>query len=251
MIVKKKNMLLLIAFGAVSLTTFLVYWFFFWPPKTFPSNEQIVREINRTYEEAGAKVIQDILFVDTHHVVVPYISANEDYGLSYWGWRNHKWQVLTIDTKGEPKVWKVNGNDPTSFVIVWNAHPDDHLQAIRFYLLRNRNYGMTNGVEHYSPRIQMEKEISLREKSYGILQLPKDWALVLSSVLIEDRGGQSSLFFNDLFPSQNAYFGWIPYDESGKEVFPEQTVNGNTYVVGDIYQEHVMILNTVDLEIPK
>lgn len=248
---KKKNMWLLIAFGIVLLTTFLVYWFLFWPPKPFPSNEQIVQEINRTYEEAEAKVIQDTLFVDTHHVVVPYISANEDYGLSYWRWRNHKWQVISIDTKGEPKVWKVKGNDPTSFAIVWNAHPDDQVQAIQFFLLRNRNYVMTNGVEHYSPRIQMEKEISLREKSYGILHLPKDWALVLNSILIENRGGQSSLFFNDFYPLQNAYFGWIPYDQSGKEAFPEQTVNGNSYMVDDIDQEHVMILNTVDLEIPK
>lgn len=244
-------MWLLIAFGAGSLTTFLVYWFLFWPPNPFPSNRQVVQEINRTYEEAEAKVIQDILFIDSHHVVVPYISANEDYGLSYWRWRNHKWQVISIDTKGEPKVWKVNGDDPTSFALVWNAHPDDQLQAIQFYFLRNRNYGMTNGVEHYSPRIQMEKKISLREKSYGILKLPKDWALVLNSVLIENRGGKSSLFFNDFFPLQNAYFGWLPYDQSGKETFPKQTVNGHTYVVDDIDQEHVMILNTVDIEIPK
>jgi hypothetical protein len=110
---------------------------------------------------------------------------------------------------------------------------------------------MTNGVEYYSPRIQMEKEISLREKSYEILQLPKDWVHVLNSLLIEDRAGQSSLFFNDFHPLQNAYFGWLPYDQLGKEVFPKQTVNGNTYVVGDIYQEHVMILNTVDIEIPE
>lgn len=244
-------MWLLVVLSVVSLTTFLVYWYFFWPPKPFPSNEEIVREVNRTYEEAGAKDILDTLFVDTHHVVVPYISTNEDYGLSYWGWRNHKWQVLTIDTKGEPKVWKVNGNDPSSFVIVWNVDPNDQLQEIQYYLIRNRNYGMTNGAEYYFPKVQMKKEISLREKSYGILQLPKNWVHVLNSVLIEERVGQPSLFLHDIFPLQNAYFGWIPYNESGKEVFPEQTVNGSTYVVGDIYQEHMLIMNKVDLEIPK
>lgn len=244
-------MWLLVVLSIVSLTTFLVYWYFFWPPKPFPSNEDIVREMNRTYEEAGAKVILDRLFVDEHHVVVPYISTNEDYGLSYWGWRNHKWQVLTIDTKGEPKVWKVKGNDPSSFAIVWNVDPNDQLQEIQYYLIRNRNYGMTNGVEHYFPKVQMKKEISLKEKSYGVLQLPEDWALVLNSVLIEEGVGQSSLFFNNIFPLQNAYFGWIPYDQTGKEAFPEQSVNGNTYVVGDIYQEHVMIMNKVDIEIPE
>jgi hypothetical protein len=246
--VKKKHVWLLVATGTVALATFLIYWFFYWPPIAFPSNEQLVREINRTYEEAGAKKILDTLYVDDNHVVVPYISANEDYGLSYWGWRKHKWQALTIDTTGEPMVWKVKGRNPSSFVIVWNVHPEDKLKEIQFYLIRNRNYGMTNGVEHYSPRVQMEKTISVKEKSYGVLQLLKDWALVLHSLLQEERVGQSNLFFHDFFPLQNAYFGWIPHDQSGKEVFPERTVNGNSYSTGDIYQEHVMILNQVDLE---
>lgn len=253
MIMKKKSIWLLVALGVISLTTCLIYWFFFWPPKPFPSNEQIAKEINRTYKEAGAKVILDPLIVDQHHIAVPYISSSEDYGLSYWGWRNHKWQVLTIDTKGEPKVWKVNGNDPSSFVIVWNIDPEDQLQAIQFYLIRNRFHGMTAEGEYYAPRVQMKKEISLSEKSYGVLHLPKDWAVVLHSLLKEDqeRLGQSSLFFNDFFPLQSAYFGWIAYDQSGNEAFPEQSVNGSTYAVGDVYQEYVMILNKVELEIPK
>lgn len=248
MIVKKKHLWVFVATGTVILTAFLSYWFFYWPPNPFPSYEQLVREINSTYDEAEAKSILDTLFIDEHHVVVPYVTTDQDYGVSYWSWKSHKWKVLMIDTKGEPKVWKVDGNDPSSFVIVWNADPTDQLGSIQFYLLRNRNYGMTNGVEHYSPRVQMEKTISVRGKSYGLLELPKDWALVLHALLQEERVGQSNLFFHDIYPLQNVFFGWIPFDQSGKEAFPERTVNGNTYSTGDIYQEQLMILNQADLE---
>jgi hypothetical protein len=231
----------------VVLSSILIFWFYFSKPVPFPTNEQLVKEINSIFPEAEVDVIQETIPVDTRHVVVPFISNENDNGLSYWVWQRHKWMVATIDTKGEPKIWKINKKDPSSFHLVWNINPEDQLSSIRFYLIRDRGFQITEGIENYVPRVQMEKKVSLEEKSFGVMQLPVEWAGFMNSIIKVESAKQTDLFFNNSFPVHSMYFGWIPYAQGDKETFPEGSVNGNGYSNGNLDLEHMMILGIEDL----
>ena len=93
----KKKLWILIGLGIlVVLSSAIIYWFYFSKPVTFPTNEQLVEEINSIFPEAAASVIQDTIPIDEHHVVVPFISDKEDYSLSYWVWQKGKWSAESI-----------------------------------------------------------------------------------------------------------------------------------------------------------
>jgi hypothetical protein len=244
----KKKVWTLVGLGVlVVVPSIILYWFYFSKPVSFPTNEQLVEEINSIFPEAASSVIQDTIPVDERHVVVPFISNDNDYGLSYWIWKKHKWRVATINTKGEPKIWKINRKDPSSFRLVWNIHPEDQLSSIAFYIIRDRGYQITDGIDNYVPRIQMEKKVSLQEKSYGMMELPDEWMGVMNSHI---EAQKTELFFNDFFPERNMFLGWIPIDQSDKETFPKGSVNGSGYSNGNVNLEHLMILGKGDLELP-
>jgi hypothetical protein len=232
------------------LSSFTIYWFYFAKPVSFPTNEQLVKEINRIFPEVSESVIQNTIPVDERHVAVPFISNEDNYGLSYWVWKKHKWMVETIDTKGEPKIWKINKKDPSSFHLVWNIHPEDQLSSITFYLIRDRGYQITEGIESYVPRVQMEKKVSLQDKYYGVMELPDEWTGFMNAVLEVESTQKLNQFFNNFFPEQNMFFGWIPYDQSDNETFPEGSVNGSSYSNGNQAIEHMMIMSKGDLGLP-
>lgn len=248
----KKRLWTFIGLGLfVVLSTATIYWFNFAAPATFPTNEQLVKEINNLFPLADADVTQDTVPVDERHVLVPFISNKDDYSLSYWVWQKHKWRVVNIDTKGRPMVWKIDRNEPATYQFVWNIHPDDQLSSIYFYLVRDRGYQVTEGIELYYPRIQMEQKVSIKEKSYGLMQMPVEWAAFINAAMKVETAKQPDLFFNSFFPEQYMSFGWIPFDQAEKETFPERSVNGNGYSNGNVEMEHVMILDEGDLERPE
>ncbi|WP_428909970.1 hypothetical protein [Niallia sp. Krafla_26] len=232
----------------IVLLSAIIYWSYFSKQATFPTNEQLVEEMNRVFPEARSSEIQDRIFVDEQHVVVPFISEKNDYGLSYWVWQKRKWRVASIDTKGRPMVWKVNQRDPSTFHFVWNIDPDDKLDSIQIFLIRDRGYGITEGKEYYDPRVQMDTKISLQDKTYGALGLPENWVAFLDAFGKVETAEQPDLFFS--FPEPAMTFGWIPYDQEGKETFPEHSVNGSGFSNGDGDLEHVMIMDKGELERP-
>lgn len=246
----KKRKWTFVGLGLVLVTLLgIIYWFYFTKPSTFPSNEQLVEEINSIFPDAAASVIQDTIPADKHHVLVPFISDKGDYGLSYWIWQRNKWRAVSIDTKGTPMVWKIDRNDPSTYQFVWNIHPDDQISSIHYYLIRERGYLITEGIEHYYPGVQMEKKISLDKKSYGMLPLPKEWVTFMNAFINVESSKQPDMFSKHFFPEQFMLFGWIPYNQAYTETMPERSFNGSGYSTGKIDLEHLMILNKEELEI--
>lgn len=243
---KRKSLTLLIGF--IIIFTSFIYWFFFSEPEPFLKTNNILEEMNRTYPEISAKKVQDTIFLDKKHVFVPYISEHNMYGLSYWVWSKHKWRVAYIHTKGQPKLWKLSKKDPNTHFIVWNIHPEGQLKSLSLFLIRERNYHIVEGVHSYSPRVQMEKSIEMKQKSYGVMKIPKDWVGFMDSFIKVESAKQPDTMFQSFFPEHHLYIGWIPYDQNGKETFPEATVNGNGYSMEDVYIDDLMILNEVDLK---
>lgn len=232
----------------VSLMTF--YWMYWSKPTKLPTYELLINEINSIYPEAAVSEIQDTIMIDDHHVLVPYISDQNNYGLSYWVWRKSKWSVGKIGTRGEPIIWKVHQNDPSSYYVVWNFHPKDQLQKTAFYLIRNRGFTGTDDLEYYTPKIQMKSEISLKDQSYGVMKLPKEWVSVMKSSVKASQHSNLDQLMGEIYQQQQMYIGWIPYGGNEEETFPEFSVNSNDYYIGNVDTESVMIMNKIDLETP-
>lgn len=244
----KKRRSLTILMGFIFVLTFIIYWFCLSEPTPFLKTNDILKEMNRTYPEISAKKVQDTIFLDKKHVFVPYISEHNTYGLSYWIWSMHKWKVAYIDSKGQPKLWKISKKDPNTHFIVWNIHPEDQLKSLSFFLIRDRDYHVVEGVHSYRPRVQMEKSITMEQKSYGVMKMPKNWAAFMGSFIKVESSKQPDTIFQSFFPEQHMYIGWIPFDQNGKETFPEATVNGSGYSIENVTIDHLMIINKVDLK---
>ena len=132
----KKKLRVLTGIGMFSILLFAVFsWVYFSKPNSYPTNEQLVEGINSAFPDAVAEVIQDTIYVDDRHVLVPFISEENNYSLSYWKWGGSKWEVVSVHSRGEPILWKVDKRDPTSYHFVWNIHPDDNMSKLDFYLL--------------------------------------------------------------------------------------------------------------------
>ncbi|MDP5276261.1 hypothetical protein [Chengkuizengella axinellae] len=226
----------------------LYYWFYLANPDDIPSNKQLVEKMNRVFPAANVAHIQDKIRLDEKHIFIPFISSKDEYGVSYWIWTKHKWELVNINTTGSPEVWNIKEKNPSTHFIVWNIHPDDQLETIKFHLLKDRGYRIADGVERYHPKVQMEETISLKENSYGAISIPEDWTQIIKSYRnIEPV--QSFSFFNHYgFSQYYIYYGWTSYDQYGNQTFPGNSVNGNGYSNRDYNIDFMMIMDEAKLE---
>ncbi|MGV3466104.1 MAG: hypothetical protein ACO1OT_12525 [Heyndrickxia sp.] len=205
----------LIGFGLL-LTCFALYWFYFSKPSPFPDSYHLMKKLDDSFPEASVEKVQGYFPMDNRHFFVPFITKENKYGFSCWTWKKHKWELTAMNTMGEPFLWKINERDPSTYRIIWNLHPNDHIRSIRFFMIRDRGYHVSEGVEHYDPKIQMNEDTSLKEKSYGFMKLPKNWGNLIRSNNEVEIEKQPDFFTINFFPRTSVYFGWIPYDEDGK-----------------------------------
>jgi len=228
----------------------VVYLFFDGKPQPFPENTHAIKAINQLYTEANVSKIADVIPLDSKHVFVPFISGNDHYGKSFWVWNRFQWRLIRIDTRGEPYLWKLDEKDSSTHYIVWNIDPKDELSELKYYLIRERYAYSSQDVESYTPRIQMELQVSLQKQKYGVLPFPKDWVKLVNGNLRLGNTNQFSSIFHMSSPSSSMYIGWIPYGDQGKMIFPNNTLNGRSFDSGRIHLDFVRILNESELEFP-
>lgn len=228
-------------------SSILAYWYYFSKPTEFPKSDQLLGKIHRVFPEASPKVIQDSIAIDERHRFVPFISKEGKYGVSYWQWEYHKWKVVSIETTGEVHVWKIDNNDPSTFYFLWNFHPDDQVNQLKFYMIRDRGYHGANRQLWYEPRIQMEKKVE-QKKSYGVLKMPAEWASSMSSFSQAGPMEQTGLFSNGILFNAGMYFGYIPYEQSGKVARTMNSANGSGFQNGNFNQEYVRQLSEPEIE---
>jgi hypothetical protein len=237
-----KTTKLTISMGVLIILGVIIYWYFPRTPVAFPSDKELIVNINHTQSTVRVEEILDKIKMDKEHFFVPFISTTGDYGTSYWEWQNTKWKVLNIDNSGEPKVWKIDSNDPSTFRLVWNLHEDDKVDHMKFFLYRERNFHITNGVEYYYPKLQMEKRIETTSISYGSIKLPNDWLSVIESLIKMDSSASHDLL-GDFDLNRYMYFAWKPYDKSGIEARLEGTINGYSFFNDDIELDLVRLMD--------
>lgn len=195
----------------------LVYWFFFSQPDSFLEKDQTVESINKSSPRAYAREIQDVVAIDNKHMLVPYISKQKNYGLSYWEWEFHQWKLKGVENSLRPNIWMTDVNDPSSYRIVWNIAPEQKLHSLDFYLLMKRGYSSSADRAAYQPKIQMNKTVALTQKSYGAVPLPKEWIDFLTSMQKQNPDQLNSILYQDI------QLGYIPDRELNEEnIHPEQ-----------------------------
>ena len=70
-------------------------------------------------------------------------------------------------------VWKIDRNDPSSFQFVWNIHPEDQLSSIHFYLIRDRGYHITEGIEITIQEYKWIRRSHSKKKLMELIRLPR------------------------------------------------------------------------------
>ncbi len=235
--------------GIMILSSAMMYRFYFSNPKPFPSNKQAAAKINHTLLNANANVIQDTVDVDKKHKVVPFISEDGNYGLSYWEWKKRKWRIVSVNTGGSPHIWKVKSDDPSTYRLIWNLHPGDQLSYMKFYFVRDRGFFGHDGMVTYDPKIQMEKKIPLQAKSYGVMKLPNEWVEIMNSAIKMGAAKDPGQFFHFQPVNYQFYFGWNPYNKEDKVVYSDSSIGGGFTSGAEI--DYVRSLGTKDIEDPK
>jgi hypothetical protein len=201
----------------------VVYLFYFAQPRALPENKELLQKINSTLLSTGAVKVQDTIFVDDRHVFVPFITKNNEYGKSFWAWDKYRWKVTAIQMGGQPSIWKIDKENPSSYQVVWNIHPDDNLNSMKLYLVRDRNYHITEDIDTYQPGVLLEKEIDL-ETLYGSSSLPYDWVSFMDSVLKVEL---DKPYVNNLELEQAMYFGWNNGKKYDENEYPKLTQNAS------------------------
>ncbi|MCA1054381.1 hypothetical protein LCM10_05230 [Rossellomorea aquimaris] len=224
-----------------------IYWFFFTSPASLPGDDEMMDKINVTLPAAGAIEIQDAVLIDERNATVFFKSKTGTYGVSNWVWKKRKWRLAVVHTKGEPRIWKIEPGDPSTYRIIWNIDPKARLATLNFYLKKDRYYSISGDRHRYDPAIQMKKEMLFEGHENGVMKLPDDWAYVMETLV---EGGRNSGFslFDDFVQQPYLAFGWLPLDEQGEEKLPGNAVNGNSFHSIGTEEEHVPLLNKREVE---
>ncbi|MGJ7912362.1 hypothetical protein [Neobacillus sp. LXY-1] len=227
-----------------------IIWLYMIDPKpdSFPTNKQLINQMNEIFSQADAKGVQDIVPIDKRHKVVPYFSEEGDYGISYWEWRLHKWQIVYIDTTGEPSLWKIDKSDPSTYYFVWNLQSSNQLRSLKFFLIRDRQFYSVDGEETYHPKIKLETKVKLK-KLYGIMPIPEKWSPVVKSMKQIGTSEYPISIFNEDAPMNNMFYGWVPFDQKGQEAIDLLKINGDSYYGDGVNIEELMILGKEEIDV--
>ncbi|RLQ93778.1 hypothetical protein [Falsibacillus albus] len=243
---KKRIWILSSTIVLLIIITLVMYRFFPWPPSAFPKESQLTKRMNGLTVTIQADKIQAIVELDATHKLVPFVSTKHTYGLSFWVWNKHEWELDSIDTEGSPRIWKMDNNDLAAQYIVWNLKPDDNLKTLDFYLMKDRGYMVSGGAETYMPKIQMKDTVKVHGQSFGIIKLPEEWVYIMKQTSRVSNRQQPDYFFETADP--NIHIGWQSKDQNGNEYYPETPNHGYSYRIGNDDLEVMMPIDNTDLE---
>ncbi|RSD25463.1 hypothetical protein [Mesobacillus subterraneus] len=145
-------------------------------------------------------------------------------------------------------MWKTNQKDPSSHYLMWNFHPDNNLDYLSFYFLKERGYSITEDMHHYQPEIQMDFRQQLSgEQTYGFTKLPEEWT---DNIKAENNLMASAIpdrFFSEFFLPPQYYIGWRSKSHDGNDDVPPFPRNRNGFGSGDGSIEFVRFIDRQEL----
>ncbi|WP_102262999.1 hypothetical protein [Mesobacillus jeotgali] len=238
----RKKVLVPILLILILISAGFLYWYYLAPPAAFPDKAEIKAILNDPYNRVGIAEIQDTIFLDDKHVYIPFVTEEEGHGISFWEWEKHEWQLSSFSTGSMPQIWKIDADDPSSHYIMWNFHPENNLDYLTLYLIKERGFSVSEGRQHYDPGIQMGFRAEAGEKSYGYISIPSDWQKFLEAENKLMAAMKPESFFADFFPPAQYYFGWQSTSTDGNTEYPSYP-NTNGFGSGGSSTEHLRFLN--------
>jgi len=227
--------------GLVALL-FVIYYFYLARPTNFATTDTYKR-----YSEVTE--ILDVIEIDKRHVFVPMVTEENKYGMSLWVWKNHKWNMEFDSTVGGPRIIKLKNNDPSSYQVFWNIHPDDQVSYGELYLLKKRNYHITEGIHNYYPGLQLKTILDFEGTPFGVTELPNEWQKVMEASIKLEEARQPDPIFESMFPvMQDVYFGWISYNSDHVRQQADATNVGGASWGGGVDIQHVVDIPEEELE---
>jgi hypothetical protein len=224
----------------------VLYWYYLAPPANFPDQEKVKETLSDPYNRIEIAEIQDTIFLDDKHVYIPFITEEEDHGISFWEWEKHEWQLSSFSTGSMPEIWKIDADDPSSHFIIWNFHPENDLDYLTFFLIKERGFSVSEGKEQYDPGIQMEYRAEAGEKSYGYTPIPSEWQKYMKAENKMMAAMIPDSIFADFFPPPQYYFGWRSTAIDGSTEYPSYP-NNNGFGRGGSSTEHLRFLGENDI----
>lgn len=218
-------------------------------PGPLPSVDEIIAELNEYDSEADAAVVLNNVKLTEQQVFIPFVSSQGIHGMGFLKWEKRKWSVTRVDRSGRPEVRVTDHSDPSGRYVVWNNNPLEKVKEFRFYLIRDRNAGMSNGVYYYVPRVQMEMLVNATEHPYGAMPFPDEWAGIMRE---DDKLGKApaanimdNIFSQSYSQPSTIYVGYLPVYAN------DASKPGSSSKSGDEDTEFLMIMNVTDLERPQ
>ncbi|MGN1402367.1 MAG: hypothetical protein ACI4XL_12795 [Bacillus sp. (in: firmicutes)] len=227
-----------------TLVLIFLFRFYFSDPDVQLTKKYALESMEETYTEVEVDTIQDVIIVEKKYAFVPFISKQNEYGMGFFVWRNHSWQVDAIHEKGEPHLLKVKKNDPSSYRLVWNIHPDDQVERMEFHYVRERGYFGDEEQTWYEPRVQLKQEADLGAGLYGVMALTDEWLSVMDSLQSSGDESRNPFFSVD----DESRIIWITYDSAGEQTYPDHFMNGEEYSGSTIRLETIISINEQELE---
>lgn len=244
----KKKLLVILSVLAILLVISFIYWITSTNPSSFPDNEDLIKEINHIFPQSNVKEIQDTIALDEKHVFVPFISEENKYGVSHWVWQKREWELSSVNTGGEPQSWRIEDGDFSTTHLVWNIAPETPIEKLKFYLIKDRSFHITEGIDYYDPGVQLEEIVELSDTSYGVMPLPERWSSILDSYTKLETARQPDVFSNSFNIENYMYFGWMAYDHFGKVLPPDHSLFGSGFTGGEEHIEHIRFLDELEIE---
>ncbi|MCA0972407.1 hypothetical protein LCM20_17570 [Halobacillus litoralis] len=194
----------------------LVYLFLVKSPSSFPNEKVVVAGINNAFPEAKASEVQGVIEVSETKRFVPFRTEQNLYGKSLWVWNGAEWKAENIRVDQEPELWEVERGKSSTYHFIWNVDPDTTIETFEFYLLRDRNYRVSDGVKTYMPGVQMKKVVDLTDQSYGVLKMPEEWSYFMDS--LENTMPNRNPLFSSVFSSPTVEFRMRRLNAEGESV---------------------------------
>lgn len=211
----------------------LIFFQFYSPkPKSFDEKEAAAF-IKRYFPEKEVSEYLDIIFLDDAHVYTPFVTVEGRYGMSFWSWEKNKWEMAGITDGSQPYMWMIDQKSADSYYIMWNIHPDEKLESLRFYIRKDRNYSIRNGTETYTPKILMETSVAFQDHAFHVMKLPESWQKYLQPLLAS--GAQKTNHFWGSGAPMPAY-SWQAVFPDGTTGYPELEESGSgSYIGSDLF----------------
>ena len=180
-------------------------------PTPFLTMEEVTEILNRQDINSPVQVL-DIIDLEKSYRFVPFITESGQRGISYWAFNHFEWKLVAYEWDDDVRVWKLRPNDPSSYYFVWHFEAQDEVTQMNIHLLQNRSYRVSGDISIYTPSIQLHKNVSLMNKTYGVMPLPEEWYKIITAISSIQEDTVFDFMSN---PQSTYYFGRQTLDEQG------------------------------------